>query len=137
MTNSVPSVSPVEIGVASGLLGAGIGYLAAPRKYNLEDLLTQKPDVFERAVPKNLLVSESERNAYDVINLSREALKNAAESNSGEAKLVELLKSKENLEAYKIIKDLIPKTRATTAAIVGVLSGITVLIIRYLTGPNS
>jgi hypothetical protein len=137
MSNSVPSVSSAEIAVASGLLGAGIGYLAAPRKYNLEDLLTQKPDVFQKAVPKNLLVSESERNAYDMISFSRASLLDAIKSNSGDATLAELLKSKENIEAYKIIKDLIPKTRATTAAIVGVLSGIAVLIIRYLTSPNN
>ena len=137
MTNSVPSVSPWEIGIASGLLGAGIGYLAAPRKYNLEDLLTQKPDVFEKSVPKNLLVSEAERNAYDLITFSRESLRNATRENAGEAKLVELVKSKENIEAYKIIKDLIPKTRATSAVITGVLTGITVLLIRYLTGTNS
>ena len=36
------TVSPAEVGIMSGLMGAGIGYTIAPRKYNLEQLLTQK-----------------------------------------------------------------------------------------------
>ena len=137
MTNSVPSVSPVEIGVATGLLGAGIGYLAAPRKYNLEDILTQKPDVFEKAVPKNLLVSEAEHDAYNAIVDARTALVNSAKSNTAEAKLSELTKSKANKEAYRIIRSIIPKTRAKTAAIVGVISGLAAVFTRYLTDTNN
>ena len=49
------SVSPAEVGLMTGMIGAGIGYTLAPRKYNLEQLLTQKPDVFEKSIPKKFL----------------------------------------------------------------------------------
>ena len=49
------SVTPAEVGAMSGLIGAGIGYTLAPRKYNLEQILTQKPDIFKKSIPKNLV----------------------------------------------------------------------------------
>lgn len=133
MSNAVPSVSPIEIGVASGLLGAGIGYLAAPRKYDLEDLLTQKPDVFEKSIPKELLVNESEHKAYKLIETSRALLAKACKENTGDKVLAELTKNEGNKAAYNIIKDLIPKTRTKTAIITGILAGLATITVRYLT----
>lgn len=46
------SISPAETGIVSGVIGAGIGYTLAPRKYNLEQLFTQDADVFEKTLPK-------------------------------------------------------------------------------------
>ena len=50
MSGSVPSVSNAEIGIASGILGASVGYILAPRKYNLEQLITQEPEIFEKSI---------------------------------------------------------------------------------------
>ena len=88
------SVSPAEVGLMTGMIGAGIGYTLAPRKYNLEQLLTQKPDVFEKS-----------------------------KTNTGEAKLAELIRAPKFENAYKAIKSFLPKARVQTAIVLGVVGG--------------
>lgn len=56
MSQSVSAVTPVELGLASGFLAAGIGYGIAPRKYNLEQLLTQDSDIFKKSIDRKSVV---------------------------------------------------------------------------------
>ena len=61
MGQSVPSISASEVGFASGILGAGIGYVLAPRKFDLGQILTLSNDVFERVLPRDTVAKNSTR----------------------------------------------------------------------------
>lgn len=128
MSQSVSSVSPVEIGLASGFLGCGIGYTLAPRRYSLNRLLSEKPDVFEKAVIKKFLAkgSENQKNAYRKILNARNSLKN------GKKNLQELVKSQKLNSAYKEIKSFIPKARGESAFVVGSLAAVSGIITKVL-----
>lgn len=119
------TVTPFEVGAVSAALGAGIGYAAAPRKYSLEQLLTLESDVFIRSIPETKLLNaeENQRLAYAAITDARRSIIEASKSNSGEAKLVELLKSQELNGAYKSIKKFLPKARAQSAIVLAVVGG--------------
>ena len=89
------SVSPAEVGLMTGMIGAGIGYTLAPRKYNLEQLLTQKPDVFEKSIPKKFLskATDSQKKAHKLLVEARKSILEASKTNTGEAKLAELIRA--------------------------------------------
>ena len=110
------SVSPAEVGLMTGMIGAGIGYTLAPRKYNLEQLLTQKPDVFEKSIPKKFLskATDSQKKAHKLL---------VEATNTGEAKLAELIRAPKFENAYKAIKNFLPKARVQTAIVLGVVGG--------------
>ncbi len=120
------SVSPAEVGLMTGMIGAGIGYTLAPRKYNLEQLLTQKTDVFEKSIPKKYLVkaSDSQKNARKTIVDARKSILEAVKNNTAEAKLAEFITSPKLENAYKSIKGFLPKARVQTAIVFGVIGGL-------------
>jgi len=119
MNQKVSSVSPVEVGIASGIIGSGVGYVMAPRKYNLEQLLTQSYDVFESAVPRNVILKQSDthKNAYKVLAEARASL--ARSINAGKSNLVELVKTPYVESAYNNIKNFIPKSRVSNTLLCG------------------
>ncbi len=119
------SVSPVEVGLMTGMIGAGIGYTLAPRKYNLEQLLTQKPDVFEKSIPKKFLrkATDSQKKAHKLLVEARKSILEASKTNTGEAKLAELIRAPKFENAYKAIKSFLPKARVQTAIVLGVVGG--------------
>lgn len=138
MTKGVPAVTSCEIGVASGLLGAGIGYVLAPPKYNLESLLTQDIVEFQNAMPLKYINKSADRvNAYHTIVKAREVLVDAFNTNKGEAKLVEYTRTPKLIEAYKSIKKVIPRARVQTAIIAGLLSGVGAVFVKIFSGENS
>lgn len=100
------SVSPAEVGLMTGIIGAGIGYTLAPRKYNLEQLLTQKPDVFEKSIPQKYLTkaTDPQKNAHKLLVNARKSILDASKNNTAEAKLAELIRSPKLENAYKTIK---------------------------------
>ena len=100
------TVTPFEVGAMSAIVGAGIGYALAPRKYNLEQLLTIEPDVFEKSLPQKSFVkaSDAQRIARDAITKARDAVIKAAKKNEAEDKIRDFLKSAELDDAYKAIK---------------------------------
>lgn len=117
------SVSPAEVGLMTGMIGAGIGYTLAPRKYNLEQLLTQKPDVFEKSIPKKFLskATDSQKKAHKLLVEARKSILEASKTNTGEAKLAELIRAPKFENAYKAIKSFLPKARVQTAIVLGVV----------------
>lgn len=119
------SVSPAEVGLMTGIIGAGVGYTLAPRKYNLEQLLTQRPDVFEKSISKNFFnkASENQKFAHKTILDARKAILEATKKNQGEAKLAELIRTPKLESAYKSIKSFLPKARVQTALVLGVIAG--------------
>lgn len=119
------SVSPAEVGLMTGMIGAGIGYTLAPRKYNLEQLLTQKPDVFEKSIPKKFLskATDSQKKAHKLLVEARKSILEASKTNTGEAKLAELIRAPKLENAYKAIKSFLPKARVQTAIVLGVVGG--------------
>lgn len=119
------SVSPAEVGLMTGMIGAGIGYTLAPRKYNLEQLLTQKPDVFEKSIPKKFLskATDSQKKAHKLLVEARKSILEASKTNTGEAKLAELIRAPKFENAYKAIKNFLPKARVQTAIVLGVVGG--------------
>ena len=119
------TVTPFEVGAASAVAGAGVGYALAPRKYNLEQLLTIEPDVFEKSIPQKLIAKaeESQKIAHSAIVEARKSIADAAKTNSAETKLMELLKSPDLDLAYKSIKGFLPKARAQSAVVVGIIAG--------------
>ncbi len=120
------SVSPAEVGLMTGMIGVGIGYTLAPRKFNLEQLLTQKPDVFEKSIPEKYLskAADSQKAAHKSIVEARKSLLDAAKTNTAEAKLAEFVKSPKLENAYKAIKKFLPKARVQTAIVLGVIGGV-------------
>lgn len=119
------TVTPFEVGVMSAVVGAGVGYALAPRKYNLEQLLTIEPDVFEKSLPQKNLVkaTDAQKIAHNTIVDARNAIIKAAKKNAAEEKLVELLKSPDLDAAYKSIKGFLPKARAQSAVVLAVIGG--------------
>ena len=107
MGQSGTTVSVAEVGIASGILGYGVGYILAPKKYNLEELLTQKPDVFEKAVSKSALLKqpEAKKKSYKAIVKARISYQEALKNKQGAAKLSELMSSAHLDSAYKNIKE--------------------------------
>ncbi len=134
--NQYTSVSPVEVGVMSGVIGAGIGYTLAPRKYNLEQLLTQKSDVFEKSFPKNVIekAGPSQKIAYNTIVEGRNILEEAARTNTIEAKIAEFAGAPKYLKAYREIKGFLPKARIQTAIILGIIGGFAGVIGKIMLG---
>lgn len=120
------SVSPAEVGLMTGMIGVGIGYTLAPRKFNLEQLLTQKPDVFEKSIPEKYLskAADSQKAAHKSIVEARKSLLDAVKTNTAEAKLAEFVKSPKLENAYKTIKKFLPKARVQTAIVLGVIGGV-------------
>ena len=139
MVQSVTSVSACEIGIASGIIGAGVGYIMAPTKYNLSELLTQEPDVFEKAVAKSALVKQAEakKDSYRSIVNARNSYRAALKDNKGAAKLAELLSSSNLDSAYKNIREFIPKARAQYALGLGLITALAGIVIRYVSKPRS
>lgn len=137
MTKGVPAVTSCEIGVASGLLGAGVGYILAPPKYNLEQLLTQDTVEFQKAMPlKHITKNKDRLKAYHSIVKARDVLTQAFNTNRGEAKLVECIQDAKLTDAYKSIKKVIPRARVQTAIIAGLLSGVGAVFVRIFSGNN-
>lgn len=120
------SVSPAEVGLMTGMIGAGIGYTLAPRKYNLEQLLTQKADVFEKSVPERYLskATDAQKAALNSIVEARKTILEAVKTNTAEAKLAELVRTPKLENAYKSIKSFLPKARVQTAIVLGVIGGV-------------
>lgn len=139
MSQSVSSVSPAEVGGISMVLGAGIGYAFAPEKYNLEQLLTQKPDVFEKVISKKVVAGSTEYNsAYKAITDARKSLVSAAKNNKLETKIAELIRAPKLEKAYGTLRELLPKARVQNAVLVGVVAGIMGTFTKILFGsPNN
>ncbi len=121
------SVTPAEVGAMSGLIGAGIGYTLAPRKYNLEQILTQKPDIFKKSIPKNLVENSGSKQkaAYNVLKNGRKLIRDAVKNNTQDAKLAELLQTPMYENCYKTLKGFIPKARVQTAIVLAIIGGLT------------
>lgn len=130
MSQGVPAVTGGEIALASGFLGAGVGYVLAPKRYNLEDLLTVKSDVFEKAVIKKYLANgtEKDKQAYNLIKSSREEVKSKG--------VAELLKSSQLENAYKLVRKYIPRARTQSAVILGVLAGVCGAVVHKLSSKS-
>ena len=123
-SNSISSyVSPAEVGVMSGVIGAGIGYTLAHRKYNLEQLLTQEPDIFEKTIPTKVVAhaDTSQKTAHELISHARKIILDAKDKR--DAKIAEFLQDAKYEKAYKGIKKLLPKARVQSAIVLGVISG--------------
>lgn len=133
------TVSPAEVGVMSGIIGAGVGYTIAPRKYNLEQLLTQKPDVFEKTLSKDLMnnATPDQHAAHKVLLEGRNLIQKAHQNNTMEAKLADLLGSPKYTKAYRNIKNLLPKARVQTAIILGMIGGLVGAICKVIMGDNN
>lgn len=127
MSQGVPAVTGGEIGLASGLLGAGVGYVLAPKSYNLEDLLTAKADVFEKAVNTKYLANgtQKDKEAYNLIKSKR-----------GQKNISELLKSPELENAYKLVRRYIPRARAQSAMLLGIIAGVVGALVNKLSSKD-
>ena len=138
MSEGVPSVSTTDIGIASGFLGAGVGYVLAPRKYDLEQLFTQPDDIFEKIVPQKNLAKQGKptQKAYQKILAARESYMEALQHNHGDVKLAELTRAPELQKAYKAVENLIPKARSQAAVFFGIVSSFVAMAICYITSPR-
>lgn len=134
MSESLSSMSPAKFGVTALAAGTVIGYVNAPLKYNLEQLLTQKPDVFEKSLPRKKLKGKGK--AFNVILEAREAVKNAIKHNNVETKVAELIKTPNLEKAYKTIRKALPKARTENALLVGIVSGILGTFVKVLFGDS-
>lgn len=134
MSESLSSMSPAKFGVATLALGTCIGFVNAPVKYNLEQLLTQKPDVFEKSLPRKSLKGKG--NAYNSILKARETVQNAVKHNNVETKVAELIKVPELENAYGVLRKVLPKARIQNAILVGVIAGVLGAFVKVLFGDS-
>lgn len=137
MSQSVSSVSPAQVGAVSMVIGGGIGYAIAPEKYNLEQLLTQSPDVFEKSLPKKVMADKKYSAAYNSIVDARNTVKDALMNNKIETKLAELIRAPKLEKAYSIIREQLPKARVQNAILVGVIAGILATFTKILFGNSN
>ncbi len=133
------SISPAETGIMTGVVSAAAGYALAPRKYNLEQLLTQKPDVFQKSFSENVMknAGKEQKKALDIILEGRKILKNASKNNSVEAKLAELLNAPKYSKAYRAVKDFLPKARVQTAIVFGIIGALAGIFGRIMFGEKT
>lgn len=133
------SISPAETGIMTGVVSAAAGYALAPRKYNLEQLLTQKPDVFQKSFSENVMknAGKERKKALDIILEGRKILKNASKNNSVEAKLAELLNAPKYSKAYRAVKDFLPKARVQTAIVFGIIGALAGIFGRIMFGEKT
>lgn len=138
MSQSVSAVTPVEFGLASGFLAAGIGYGIAPRKYNLEQLLTQDSDVFKESVPQKFIKNGStqQKAAHKKLIETRKILNDIVNADLFDKKLSEFIKKTELQNAYTSIKKFIPRARIETALISGIVTAIAVTACKALFGSS-
>ncbi len=139
MSQSVSAVTPVELGLASGFLAAGIGYGIAPRKYNLEQLLTQDSDIFKKSIPQNFIKNASgqQKAAHNKLIETRKILNNIVNADLFDKKLSECIKKTELQNAYTSIKKFIPRARIETALVSGILTAILVTACKALFGSKN
>ena len=132
------SISPAEVGMMTGVIGAGIGYTLAPRKYNLEQLFTQEPDAFEKTLPKKVIkkASKEQKAAYDLITDAREYLTKSSK-NSADTTLAAFLDSPKYARAYKKVKTFIPKAKVQSAVVLGFLGTLLGVIGKIAFGDKS
>ncbi len=133
------SVSPAGVGISCAVAGAGIGYLAAPEKYNLRQLLTQEPDVFEKVLPKSALskATENQKSAYNIISDARKVVADAVKVNKGDEKVTELIKAENMKKSFKDLRKLIPKAKTQTMVIGAVVAGVLGMLAKIVFGKTS
>lgn len=132
------SISPAETGIVSGVIGAGIGYTLAPRKYNLEQLFTQDADVFEKTLPKKVMekTSKDQKAAYNLITDAREYLEKS-NKNSADTTLAAFLDSPKYSRAYRKVKSFIPKAKVQSAVVLGFIGTLVGVIGKIAFGDNN
>ena len=132
------SISPAETGIVSGVIGAGIGYTLAPRKYNLEQLFTQDADVFEKTLPKKVMekTSKDQKAAYNLITDAREYLAKS-NKNSADTTLAAFLDSPKYSSAYRKVKNFIPKAKVQSAVVLGFIGTLVGVIGKIAFGDNN
>lgn len=132
------SISPAEAGIVSGVIGAGIGYTLAPRKYNLEQLFTQEPDVFEKTLPQKVIekASKEQKSAYQVISDAREYLA-ISNKKSADTTLAAFLDSPKYSRAYNKLKTFIPKAKVQSAVVLGFIGTLVGVIGKIAFGDKS
>jgi len=132
------TVTPAQYGVAGAVLGTGIGYFAAPPKYNLVQLIKQEPDIFQRTFPESIRDSLPQQKPA-ILNIEAAQTKFRKAINEGRAKQVvnELLQDKDLQADYKSIKKLLPKARENSAVIWAILIGFLAIISKIAFGKDS
>ncbi len=71
MSESSLSINPAIEPFAGGVIGLGVGYSLAPRKYSLKRLLILRKDVFDRIYSDNLISNMTNREKAAVRNIQR------------------------------------------------------------------
>lgn len=133
------SISPAAVGASCAVVGAGLGYWSAPEKYNLRQLLTQDPDVFEKVIKKTALdkANNVQKNAYQSIVDARKTVAEAVKNNKGDEKVTELLKSEDLKNSFKDLRKFIPKARVQTMIIGAAVLGVLGALARIVFGDNT
>lgn len=122
----VNSTPPVYSGFGGAVVGGIAGYIAAPRMYNLEQLLTLEPDTFTKEFSAKVMTkaSKEQHNSMDSLRKARKAFFDARAKNVGDSKLMELKSSKWLSKDYNSLKSIIPKARAQSAVIGAIVLGV-------------
>lgn len=74
MTENSTTISPALLGASSAVVGLGAGYVLAPKKYNLERLLTKSSDTFERTFTPDVMKDATAAERVSLSNLKKAAL---------------------------------------------------------------
>ncbi len=133
------SVSPAAVGTACAVVGAGVGYVSAPEKYGLRQLLTQEADVFEKILSKPVLgkATEKQLSAYNSIVNARKLVTDAVKKNKGDEKVTELLRSENMKNSFKDIKRLLPKAKVQSMFIGAIVAGVLGTLAKIVFGQNT
>lgn len=132
------SVSPAAVGISCAAVGAGIGYVSAPEKYSLKQLLTQEPDTFEKVIPKKVLdkAKEAQKSGYDAIVKARRTVEEAVKNKKGDAKITELLAKDELKDSFKSMKKMLPKAKVQSMIIGAFVAGVLGTLAKIIFGSN-
>ncbi|MFR1672560.1 MAG: hypothetical protein ACLSWI_06430 [Candidatus Gastranaerophilaceae bacterium] len=133
------SVSPAAVGVSCAVAGAGLGYVAAPEKYSLKQLLTQEADTFEKTIPKAILdkASDKQKTAYNSLVEARKSVAEALKNKKADEKITELVKNEDLKNAFKGMKKMLPKAKVQSMVIGAAVAGVMGTLLKIIFGRSS
>jgi len=128
------TISPAYAGFGGAITGAVLGYLGAPRKYDLQQIITHDEAVFKQVFTDDVFqnVQGIKKTALDSIVKARNTLIEAKRKGNFEAKLGECLYNAELSKNYSSVKDFIPKSRGGSTLAGAVALGLLAFGIRLI-----
>ena len=111
------TIGPAGVGLGGAIIGGAFGFLGAPYKYDLQQIITLDEPAFKQVFTSDVFLKSKgfKKDALDKIVNAREVLIKGKTNGASTVKLGELLANPELLKAYNSVKEFIPKARGYSA----------------------